>query len=330
MQMTSLENVLTGIDSAFREALMYFFNLQGQEISWPSPSPIAGLPYVVSQGKGIYKPESNINTEEIALSVRQNLSSKYGDMDPVYRDDGTWVYAYHHEGTEFESSYTNYALKRNIDLRRPVVVLRQVKEKPGSLYRVEGVALVVAYLDGFFYLEGFNQDGLAHEDFSNSLVDSVSGIAVEEPDSADKTPIDLEHDARQQAMRSIVQRQGQSKFRKELLYQYQSKCAISECGVEYVLDAAHILPYNGPHTNELANGLLLRTDLHNLFDLGLLAIDPEKRCVLISKKLEGSEYATFHGQVIAEPVELHHRPTELNLRKHFHWCVNICGHLLID
>lgn len=326
MQMTSLKNVLTGIDSVFREALMYFFNLQGQEISWPSPSPIDGLPYVVSRGKGIYKPESNINAEEIALSVRQSLSSKYGDMDPVYRDDGTWVYAYHHEGAEFESSFTNFALKRNIDLRRPVVVLRQVKEKPGSLYRVEGIALVIAYSDGYFYLEGFNQDGLAHEDFANSLLDSVRGVEDERPDSLNKTPLDLEYDARQRAVRSIVQRQGQSKFRKGLLYQYQSRCVITKCEVENVLDAAHILPYNGPHTNDLSNGLLLRADLHNLFDLGLLAIDPKSRRVIISKRLEYSEYATFHDQITTEPLDPVHRPDEHHLQKHLEWCNNSAKH----
>jgi hypothetical protein len=61
-------------------------------------------------------------------------------------------------------------------------------------------------------------------------------------------------DARERIMASIVRRRGQPAFRRQLLRAYKCKCAISGCGVEATLDAAHIVPYKGPETNYPANG----------------------------------------------------------------------------
>ncbi|WP_200883691.1 HNH endonuclease [Archangium violaceum] len=51
---------------------------------------------------------------------------------------------------------------------------------------------------------------------------------------------------------------------------YGGRCALTDCEEPRVLEAAHIFPYHGPQTNHVTNGLLLRADLHVLFDLGLL------------------------------------------------------------
>ncbi len=47
---------------------------------------------------------------------------------------------------------------------------------------------------------------------------------------------------------------------------YGGRCAVTNCDIEDVLEAAHISPYNGPSTDQVYNGLLLRTDIHTLFD----------------------------------------------------------------
>src|ERR1700722_13744752 len=46
--------------------------------------------------------------------------------------------------------------------------------------------------------------------------------------------------------------------------------------IPWVLEAAHITPYMGASTNSLLNGLLLRADIHTLFNLGLISIDPDR------------------------------------------------------
>jgi hypothetical protein len=92
-------------------------------------------------------------------------------------------------------------------------------------------------------------------------------------------------DARLSIVRSVVQRQGQGDFRRALLHAYGGRCTISGCSIEAVLEAAHIIPYRGPETNHVQNGLLLRADLHTLFDLDLLWIDPDTLSVLVAPLL---------------------------------------------
>ena len=75
----------------------------------------------------------------------------------------------------------------------------------------------------------------------------------------------------------VALRQGQPQFRKSLLTAYRSRCAITGTAVESVLEAAHIWPHKGEQTNEVWNGLLLRADLHTLFDLLHLTVEADTR-----------------------------------------------------
>jgi hypothetical protein len=62
-----------------------------------------------------------------------------------------------------------------------------------------------------------------------------------------------------------------------------------------VLEAAHIKPYQGEGDNHPANGLLLRADIHTLFDLDLLGIEPDKLRIELHPSI-ASEYAKFAGK----------------------------------
>ena len=75
-------------------------------------------------------------------------------------------------------------------------------------------------------------------------------------------------------------RPNQASFRRMLLDTPDPRCAITEVSMEAVLEAAHIKPYsyNGPDT--ISNGLLLRSDIHTLFDGGHLRISPEGKVEL--------------------------------------------------
>ena len=128
-------------------------------------------------------------------------------------------------------------------------------------------------------------------------------------------PSDLE-DARKRILATIVRRQGQPAFRRQLLQLYTGKCAISGCNVAAALDAAHIVPYKGPDTNHPANGLLLRTDLHTLFDLGLVAIDTETMSVLIAPSLAGTCYQQYSGKRLFLPSDPLSHPNREALDQH--------------
>ena len=99
---------------------------------------------------------------------------------------------------------------------------------------------------------------------------------------------------RDRALREAVQRRGQKKFRNKLLHIYKNTCVITKCGVPAVLEASHITPYLGEKSNHPSNGLLLRADIHTLWDQGLIAINPADMKVNINQALYGSIYEEFH------------------------------------
>jgi len=108
-------------------------------------------------------------------------------------------------------------------------------------------------------------------------------------------------DQRNRTLRSIVQRQGQREFRTLLLEAYGSKCAMTGCGVVDVLEAAHIHRYMGKGTNVVSNGLLLRADVHTLFDLNLIGVDTSTMRICIAPALAGSTYETLNQKPLATP-----------------------------
>ena len=71
-------------------------------------------------------------------------------------------------------------------------------------------------------------------------------------------------DARKKVMRAIVLRRGQPEFRRDLIAAYEGRCAVTGCDLVDALEAAHIVPHRGTHTNVVRNGLLLRADIHTL------------------------------------------------------------------
>jgi hypothetical protein len=123
-------------------------------------------------------------------------------------------------------------------------------------------------------------------------------------------------DGRLRILAGIVRRQGQQTFRSKLLEAYRSRCVITRCSTPWVLEAAHIMPYRGRHTNTVSNGLLLRADIHTLFDLCLVSIDPDSRIVRISKRLSRTEYATMAGRRLLEPAKPSWRPSTATLAEH--------------
>jgi len=127
--------------------------------------------------------------------------------------------------------------------------------------------------------------------------------------------ISSEEDARERELRAVFLRRGQGKFRKALLNAYERRCAVTGCTMEDVLEAAHIIPYKGDDTNRCDSGLLLRADIHTLFDLGLLWIN-RKMKVEIANVLQHTEYGTLQGKAMCLPVDTALRPHPKHLKHH--------------
>jgi hypothetical protein len=148
----------------------------------------------------------------------------------------------------------------------------------------------------------------------NSLLARAQGTAQLEGefDPTDDT------DARERIAASIVRRRGQPEFRQQLLKAYGGRCAISDCDCVDALEAAHIRRYGrGEDTNHVQNGLLLRSDLHTLFDLGKITVDPRDYKIMIGKELMNTVYGKLHGKKLRLPKNPAHWPNKdvLNERR---------------
>ncbi|WP_313139223.1 DUF3427 domain-containing protein [Stenotrophomonas sp.] len=122
-------------------------------------------------------------------------------------------------------------------------------------------------------------------------------------------------DRRDKELRAIFVRRGQRAFRRKLLKAYGKTCAVTGCKITELLEAAHISPYRGDHTNKVSNGLLLRADIHTLFDLGLLWID-EAFTVHVAKSARKAPYDTLQGARLAVPGAATDEPSATALADH--------------
>lgn len=115
-------------------------------------------------------------------------------------------------------------------------------------------------------------------------------------------------------------RLGQSSFKAVVLDAYNRRCAITGTHIPPVLQAAHIRPVTAGGEHRLDNGLLLRSDIHTLFDRGYLGIDPQFR-LRVSPKLRadfnnGEQLYAMAGQVIELPERRADRPSREFLQWH--------------
>ena len=104
-------------------------------------------------------------------------------------------------------------------------------------------------------------------------------------------------------------RNGQQRFMRELLEACGGACAITRCAVPEALQAAHIIGYRGLASNVVTNGLLLRADMHLLYDSGLLTVDPDRPKVVTSTRLACSGYSELDGACLVLPRERRFEPS---------------------
>ncbi|MBI4018374.1 MAG: HNH endonuclease [Candidatus Aenigmarchaeota archaeon] len=105
--------------------------------------------------------------------------------------------------------------------------------------------------------------------------------------------------------RLILPRLGQGTFRLVVTDAYERRCAITEEKTLPTLEAAHIKPYSDGGEHEARNGILLRRDIHPLFDRGYVTITRDLRFEVskcIHQEFEnGKNYYALHGRRIRTP-----------------------------
>ena len=114
--------------------------------------------------------------------------------------------------------------------------------------------------------------------------------------------VEKTHDALadERVLREIWARRGQPKFRNELMNAYGNRCCITGSSIVELLEAAHISPHSDGGDYTVNNGLLLRADIHTLFDRYLISVD-KNHVIHLSKDLMDSEYKEYNRKTISLP-----------------------------
>lgn len=117
------------------------------------------------------------------------------------------------------------------------------------------------------------------------------------------------------------QRRGQGAFAALVATAYQQRCAFTRERVLPTLEACHIRPAAKGGSHAVSNGLLLRSDVHQLFDLGYLGLHPRTLQIQASPRLQlefqnGAEYRALQGQIPILPAAAGDRPSPAQLEWH--------------
>jgi hypothetical protein len=179
------------------------------------------------------------------------------------------------------------------------VYLRLTPQKRAGVFRKPVLDLLHSGREFYFgrYFESVPaRQSRAETVLANAIVDFFRSVLALASPRQSFNPVTIK-DVRKRIRASIVQRQGQGLFRRRLLEAYGRRCAITGCATEAVLEAVHITPYLGKAANDLTNGLLLRSDLHTLFDLGLIGVDPSTFTLVLSRSLHNGDYAQCLSEI---------------------------------
>ena len=212
---------------------------------------------------------------------------------------------------------TNNGSQSEQDMRARIARYRRVAPSPVEDYEIGCILLQ----SPFFFVE---DDWIPASDWSPNIVQGRSYDTAELPaqmmwqqvqDRLDGAHIAIPGLALEAAQthrfgspQTVLPRLGQGSFRVLVTDAYRRRCALTGSPVLHVLDAAHIKPFaqDGPHN--IQNGILLRQDVHTLFDRGYITVTPEYR-VEVSRRIKeefhnGHEYYAAHGK----PIQLPDRP----------------------
>lgn len=188
--------------------------------------------------------------------------------------------------------------------------------------RPESFASLEAAAETLAILRSLNSADPARPSFrhmmQHQLVQDLEDSLPSELQAAAPSPsIELEllrADRRTVRTQVSVIRPGQGNFRTAMLERYGGECCITGCRVDTLLEAAHIIPYRGDQSDDPTNGLLLRVDLHRLFDAHLVSIHPTTLTVEVATALADAGYQAFHGKRL---FAFSPKPRILFLETHF-------------
>lgn len=238
-----------------------------------------------------------------AISVHSSDLERYPDKAPVELGDGTWVFGYSGQDNDPTPTRQNYNgwLLNCLEDGIPIGVMTKLR---GGGHGVWGLAFVERYntLSKMFTLRGP----------VNAVTEASGSFGIADPKALtreDRAELTGGTEMERRFVRRL-QRERQDLFRARLLDAYGFRCAISDANVPEGLQPAHIEPYRGVCSQSTSNRLLLRADIHLLYDADLLSVAPESHVVRISERLRDSPYRRYDGKRIRMPHRVADRPDD--------------------
>ena len=194
--------------------------------------------------------------------------------------------------------------KTGLDDRSDFVIGCRILTQPFFLSRPEWIPVPDSFARNIVSFKGYSTDepdGLRlWSAMQAALMPSSSLEMSEQPQARYGEPV------------LVRPRLGQGAFRVLVTDNYRRKCAITGERTLPALDAAHIRPFSAGGSHEMSNGILMRRDIHSLFDLGYVTVSPDMKFEVSRKIREefenGRHYYVLHGTKIVLPEELQRRP----------------------
>lgn len=202
------------------------------------------------------------------------------------------------------------------DEKEDFVIGCRVLTQPFFLHESRWIAVPEDFSKNIVKFKGYD----AGQTEGRRLWDSVQDALTDQVETCPPGFGEAQEQARYGEPVLVRPRLGQGAFRILVTDNYRRRCAISGERTLPALDAAHIRPFAEGGTHDASNGILLRRDIHSLFDLGYVTITTELKFE-VSKKIReeyenGRHYYALHGSSIAVPEELQRRPDSTALGWH--------------
>lgn len=267
--------------------------------------------YKSLDSRGAGKPRYVLSIHSEGSSANPN--APYPDEDVIKREDGTWTFDYcAHKSSAGALTTQTYNGDMMNNLRDGVPVAVYVKY-PRIGYINYGLAYVERYdtLTGMFTLHGPVSAERDNADFC-----SIVPYELLTEDEQRILRAADEGDERRRVLAEQVRREKQGEFRKNLMDAYGGACAVTSVDVPDVLQAAHIDPYRGRKSQIVSNGMLLRADIHLLYDAHLLTVLPESNIIRVSRPIIQSFYGELNGRKITVPEDPTKQPSDELLDAH--------------
>ena len=277
--------------------------------------PGASSDFTLTAQRGIHVP----SRQAYALSITVRKQSIYDkdDKSLVKLPDGTWILEYsEHRNNSGKVTDTHWNAGLLACLRDGIPIGVFIEEEPSRYSRY--LAFVEDYQPdrGTFTLHG-PVTAATRKSFSSPVLDIIADGTQLELEYDSSSVEELQRDSRAFAKVQQAVRRGQAKFRNLLLEAYGGRCAGTGCDISETLQAAHIINYRGVKSNTVRNGILLRADLHLLFDNSLITVDPETTRIVTSTRLANSEYGELSGHKLLLPSDEALTPNPEYLNVHY-------------